>query len=378
MAVEMQRLVVEHIKIGQPMTYDVYDIEGKLLLRKGFVVEKFEQIQEIMERGMFVEVDELQKIMDRGGLHAHAAAPPQKFNPFRLWDEIHVKATRLLRNIAHEEDFSEKFMELAGQLETLCSKDADACICVLMRSDTQRYATAHTMNVATVVELVARRMDWSAEQRKVAMCAAMTMNVGMQELYVKLFNQRDPLTPEQKQEIHQHPIKSHALLKAAGVNNEAWLTAVLQHHESPGGQGYPKQLQAVDQMAEMLHLADIFCAKVSPRAYRKPIPANQVAKELFVQEGRGGQNPIPAMIIKEIGIYPPGCFVKLESGETAIVVRRGENANAPVVYSIASGQGTPYVEPQKRDSWRKGYAITGMVPSEKIITRIDIPKLWGY
>lgn len=374
---EMHRLVAEHIKLGQPLAYDVYDADNKLLLRKGFVVEKLEQIQEILERGMFVEVDELQKIMERGGLHVHTPIP-LKFNPFRVWDELHGKCTRLLRNIAHEENFSDKFMELAGQLEQLCSKDADACICILMRSDTQRYATSHTINVAMVVELVAKRMDWPPERRQSAICAALTMNVGMMELTGKLFNQRDPLTPEQRNEVNQHPLKSVALLKEAGVQNEVWLTAVLQHHESPEGKGYPNRLQEVDPVAELLHLVDIFCAKVSPRAYRKPIPANQVAKELFVQESRGGQNPVPGTIIKEIGIYPPGSFVKLQNGETAIVVRRGENANTPIVFSIASGKGTPYVEPQKRETWRKDYGIAGMVPSEKVITRIDIPKLWGY
>ncbi|MFN7369254.1 MAG: hypothetical protein ACK5SG_03355, partial [Burkholderiales bacterium] len=64
-----------------------------------------------------------------------------------------------------------------------------------------------------------------------------------------------------------------------------------------------------------------------------------------MSEGDGGHNPIATILIKEIGIYPPGSFVKLANGETAIVVRRGEAANSPVVAALSSGSGIPYVDP---------------------------------
>ena len=130
-------------------------------------------------------------------------------------------------------------------------------------------------------------------------------------------------------------------------------------------------------MAELIHLVDVFCAKVSPRAYRKALSPNHAAKELFLVDGADG-NQLPEIIIKEVGIYPPGCFVKLQNGETAVVVRRGASANHPVVFSLVSGQGVPFVEPMRRDSSRKDYMIVSIVPKDKIMIRLNPNKLWGY
>ena len=38
-----------------------------------------------------------------------------------------------------------------------------------------------------------------------------------------------------------------------------------------------------------------------------------------------------AALIKEFGLYPPGCAVRLKSGEVGMVMRRGETASTPVV-----------------------------------------------
>ena len=38
-------------------------------------------------------------------------------------------------------------------------------------------------------------------------------------------------------------------------------------------------------------------------------------------------HPICAALVKEFGVYPPGCFVTLASGETGVVVKRGADGD---------------------------------------------------
>ena len=42
----------------------------------------------------------------------------------------------------------------------------------------------------------------------------------------------------------------------------------------------------------------------------------------------------------------PGTFVRLDNGETAIVLRRGERANFPLVASVVDAKGEPQSEPR--------------------------------
>lgn len=372
---EMQRLVTEQIKLDQPLPWDVFDGSGQLLLRKGYLVNRNSQIDGLLARGMFVQATEFKRVLE-----ATPNEPePPKFNPFLLWEDIHTKLQRLLRDAGKEDDFPGKIAALSTLIQALCEKDADAGISVMVRADATKYVTAHLLSVAIVSELVAKRLGWSAEDRQTALAAALTMNLAMLDLQARLLSQREPLTLQQRSEIDQHPIRGREILEALGVTDLLWLNAVAEHHESADGKGYPRKLHRVCKIGELLHMADVFCAKVSPRMYRKAMAPNQAAKELFLSEGQAGKgSQIPAIIIKEIGIYPPGCFVKLENGETAIVVRRGNSANTPMVCSLASGQGVPYVDPLRRDTARKDFSITGLVPREKVMTLIDSAKIWGY
>ena len=51
------RIKMSDIVIGQPLPWNAFDADNKLLLRKGFVVETESQIEKLMEQGLFVEGD---------------------------------------------------------------------------------------------------------------------------------------------------------------------------------------------------------------------------------------------------------------------------------------------------------------------------------
>ena len=51
-------------------------------------------------------------------------------------------------------------------------------------------------------------------------------------------------------------------------------------------------------------------------------------------------------LVRTVGLCPPGTFVRLDNGETAIVLRRGERANFPLVASVVDAKGEPQSEPR--------------------------------
>ena len=87
---------------------------------------------------------------------------------------------------------------------------------------------------------------------------------------------------------------------------------------------------------------------------------------------------LAVLLIKEIGVYPPGSFVKLANNETAVVLRRGiKKANCPVCLSVISPRGAPYQNPIMRDTKEdKSYAIEAVIPRDKGM-ELDFNKLWG-
>jgi HD-GYP domain-containing protein (c-di-GMP phosphodiesterase class II) len=206
------------------------------------------------------------------------------------------------------------------------------------------------------------------------------MNISMIELQRVLQKQKAPLTEAQRADIRMHPIRSWQRLEALGVSNEDWLQAVAQHHETPDGKGYPSGASGSDKLsplAEAVHFADRYCAMIVGRATRKALPANRAARELFIAATGSGSSLGP-MVIKELGVYPPGNFVKLANGEVAVVIRRGPLANTPVVCAIQDRKGVKYTEPARRDTSQPEYAVTDSVASEGIVIDLNPARLFGY
>ena len=131
----------------------------------------------------------------------------------------------------------------------------------------------------------------------------------------------------------------------------------------------------MSEMAGIIHHADVYLAKISPRAYRTAKPPNVAAKEMF--QGKSLSQGIAGIIIKEIGIYPPGSYVRLNNGETAIVTARGAQAHSPTVYSLVNGAGMPLGEPVLRDTQAANFAVSAIVPRNKVMVMVNRTKLFG-
>jgi len=119
----------------------------------------------------------------------------------------------------------------------------------------------------------------------------------------------------------------------------------------------------------------VYLAKITSRAYRAGQSPNVAAKEML--QDKTLNQAISATIIKEIGIYPPGSYVKLANGETAVVTQRGTQAHSPIVFSLSNGSGMPLIEPIQRDTRTQNFAITAIVPMEKVMVTINRAKLFS-
>jgi HD-GYP domain-containing protein (c-di-GMP phosphodiesterase class II) len=372
---QLLKLVQNHIQVGTPLPWGVRDAEGELLLARGQVVASQSQLEALLSRGAFVDADEAKAVA--ASRAAEQVAPKARpANLFGLWEQAIWRLDRLLRSIESEGEFQSRADALARDLIALVQRDTDIAIFLAVRQSDRFaiYGLTHALHTALVCMLMAKRLDWDEQHTGTLVVAALTMNVSVFELQGKLAAQGIPPTASQKEAIHGHPLHSVELLKAAGITDEAWLTAVAQHHERADGSGYPHGLKEISELGQALRYADVFMAKISRRTLRAAMPIQQAARELF-QEDQGGV--LAAAIIKELGIYPPGNFVKLRSGEIAIVVRRGATANTPMVASLSNKSGVPILHTVSRSTAERDYEITAIVPAESFPLRVPPERLYG-
>lgn len=360
-------VVRQRVQVGQPLPFNVYNDDHTLLLAKGQVVHGVDQLQALFDRGTLVDLAELHR--GREGIR-HAPAPLMA----ALWvDNIDQVQNVLTHSSA--ETFRQALDEAAQPVEALIERDPDLAILQVLRQEGNahvRYGLNHAVHTAIIARLVAKRLQWSDSEANLAFKAALTMNISMFELQGMLATQAGRPTEEQRRLIHAHPVRTMEMLMQAGVQNPDWLRAVEQHHEHGDSSGYPKGSAQPSELAVLLARADVYAAKLSPRAYRDPLPADRAGREIFM---RDPGNPITAALVKEFGVYPPGTYVSLASGETGVVVKRGPTVMAPLVAVLTNRHGEPMLEPVRRDTAVPAHAVTAVLPAKAVRVRLSPEKL---
>lgn len=354
--------VSSQVRAGTPLPWGVRDATGKLLLARGHLVTGDAMVAALLERGVYVDAEEV---------HAAAARveTARAENYFGRWQALHTRLATLLRH-PREPGFVGRLRECVPAIAALQQRNPQLLIFLVLRHDHghhSHYGAAHSLHVAAIASLLAQRLGWEAARHDRLVCAALTMNVSMIDLQGRLAGQAEPLNTQQREAVRRHPAESVRMLREAGVDDEAWLAAVQEHHEQPGGGGYPDAVLAPSEEAQLLALVDRYTAMHSARAGREALPPQQVARDIYT--GSAGA-PAAALLIREFGIYPPGSYVRLACGETAVVVSRGENAARPQVASLLNRHGDPLSHPMRRDTGLPDYAIVDSVAARAVRVRV--------
>lgn len=376
---KLLRLPRSRIRLGSPLPWNVRDEETRLLLSRGHVIDSEAQLDALLARGAWVDIEEA-----RAAAHLHEGsepkptAAPRVQNLFGLWDQSAKELHKLMANAPQAPDLPERVAEFAAWLIELVDKDVDIALYHCVRQESAHpffYAYNHSIHTAILCLLLARRLQWPQPRMMSLIKAAITMNMSVLDLQGKMADQEEPLKESQRVLIRRHPQEAADWLAQAGVSDADWLTAVAQHHERPDGSGYPLGLTAVADIAVALRVADVFMAKISSRKLRPSLSFKDAERQMF-QEDHGGL--ISNTIIKELGIYPPGDLVKLACGEIAVVMRRTDHAKCPIVAAITDGAGHPTVHTAHRDTSQPEYAIVANVADKSLVARMPPERVYGY
>lgn len=370
---QLLKLVESKVQVGEPLRWNVRNQDCTLLLAQGYVIRNENQLEMLLERGMYVDIEEIRALE---ALEAPPECPQETI--YARWTSAIDTLETLLRTLGQEPDFPRSIHTLATSTVELVSLDPDIGIYMAVRQDQARhlrYGYSHSVYSALISILMAKRMGWSAEQVLQLTLAALTMNASIAELQGQMAFQDYPVLDRQRAQIQQHPNASAALLEQAGITDTGWLNAVRQHHEQDDGAGYPLGATEVDQAAQVLRMADIFMARISPRTSRTAMSVQEAARQMF-RDDKGG--PMSRAVIKELGLYPPGDFVQLASGEMGVVMRRGAESRTPLVAAVTDTQGRSTTTTLQRDTADPDFAITGPATERSLLSRVPPERLYGY
>lgn len=372
------KIVSGDIEIDVPTPWAVYDASDCLLLKAGFIFKSSRKISEVIERGVYRDRDAITSVK----IFSSKDEVDDTSSPFILANEY---ADRLGEILEHIEDGNRKteyrVLKLAQHIMWLCDRDMEAALAIIHLPPThKKYCLYHSIHIALLSSVLAMRMNVSDKNRLSMIAASLTANIGMRNLQELLQRQSSPLTEKQQEMIRAHPINSVNILKSAGIVDEVWLKVVEQHHEQIDGGGYPYGLKDDDILVEasIISIVDVYSAKMSGRAGRTKMNVQDALRLFFTGKGQAYSENLSLYLIKELGIFPPGTFVRLANNEIAIVVKRlVGKSNTPLVKSVIGADGKDFSTPLLRDTSYKEYQIMESIFCERKAP-LNYEQIWGY
>ncbi|WP_368649356.1 HD-GYP domain-containing protein [Castellaniella ginsengisoli] len=222
--------------------------------------------------------------------------------------------------------------------------DALTSLARIKRAD--QYLYAHSVAVAALMTSLARTLDLSEDQIRLAGMAGLLHDIGKVrdpgEASGKLGRPIQPV-----QEIQQkHPQTGAEMLRQDSSVPPEVVDVCLHHHERIDGKGFPDGLagENISLLARMAAICNFYDEVTSTRPFKKGWDPAFALYKMMKSEGQFDPDVLGAFV-RTVGRYPLGSIISLTQSELGLVVAQNpDTPELPVVkifYSIRWSHAIP-------------------------------------
>ncbi|MGO1298965.1 MAG: HD-GYP domain-containing protein [Vibrio sp.] len=193
----------------------------------------------------------------------------------------------------------------------------------LMNSDSEfEDIYFHSLNVAVIAMMIGKAKGYSAEQLKELAFACLFHDMGKVRVPTAILRKTTPLNGPETNYLKLHTKYGLELADSIDDFSPVARMVIEQHHELNDGSGYPKGLKEddIDELAKVVAVANAFdnlCHSQVTGEQKIPYIALSYlfksCKHLYDQESL-------AILVKFMGVYPPGTVVQLSNGTVGLVI----------------------------------------------------------
>jgi len=361
------------LTIGKPLPWTVYDADGNVLLRQGYVIHSDTQLEQLFERGLF-HPRKIERPLEEEPDDIRVR------NPFAEYPVLLQTLESALKAVTDRDPNAQKrLLGLGRMIDQMCEASPEASLALIHLYSIEPTIHEQILFYAILCQFTARQFGLDKNRTALLMGAALTANLALVPVADKLNASNRILTDDQRAVIRKHPTRSIQALQDAGITNPLLITIIAQHHEQANGNGYPHGLSGTDIRgeAEILALAERYVATITRRAYRQRMKVTE-ARKLIASLADGVFRPaIPKALLKVLSEYPPGTLVRLQNDEIAVIVARPKRARGPFARAIIGPRGNRYNGTFERDCSRQEFSIVD-VEMPEIMPSMDFGQIWGF
>ncbi|MCS3457275.1 putative nucleotidyltransferase with HDIG domain [Aeromonas sp. BIGb0405] len=238
----------------------------------------------------------------------------------------------------------------------------DLVLHLMAEGDVDDQLYYHSLNVSVLSMMLAKECNLGAEQISQVGMGALFHDIGKLKIPSQIVRKREPLTKPEQNLLAQHGRYGLSLVNLTPSFPEEAKGIVLHHHEYLDGSGplglKASQLDPLTQLVSLINEYDNLCHR------HAKVPFSALSS--LYKQRKGQFNPdYLALLIRLLGIYPPGSVVQLSNGQIGLVIAiKGSSLLYPSV--LLYDPGIPRQEAAIIDLSQVGLTIAKVIHPKRL------------
>lgn len=245
-----------------------------------------------------MNVDELVEMTDqamyRSKINGRNRVTIAKQNEEESWQEVAYGAFMDILNKRRIPVPEELTKELTSKLDIVHENSRQAkeslysIVDMISKSYNPSISSGTTKSKISLAIKLAKKLEISKEDIDRLKIAMLLYDIGNIMIPEEIFNKTSPLTPDEKQKIHEHPIiAAREILQPISSITDI-IPIIENHHENWDGTGYPNQKSGaqIPISSQIILLIDAYTAMSQDRPYRKAMSTEKIIDIITRESGK--------------------------------------------------------------------------------------------
>ncbi len=245
-----------------------------------------------------MNIDELVEMTDqamyRSKINGRNRVTIAKQNEEESWQEVAYGAFMDILNKRRIPVPEELTRELTSKLDVVHENSRQAkeslysIVDMISKSYNPSISSGTTKSKISLAIKLAKKLEISKEDIDRLKIAMLLYDIGNIMIPEEIFNKTSPLTPDEKQKIHEHPIiAAREILQPISSITDI-IPIIENHHENWDGTGYPNQKSGaqIPISSQIILLIDAYTAMSQDRPYRKAMSTEKIIDIITRESGK--------------------------------------------------------------------------------------------
>jgi putative nucleotidyltransferase with HDIG domain len=242
-------------------------------------------------------------------------------------EKAFVNAVELLKNLNRNlllkpKDTLDDMGALAGEMVTAFLESPEVTLHVMGENVGGEDTYYHSLNVAILSMMLARDLGFSSKMARELGIGAMVHDIGLMKIPGRvILKYPDEYTNPERNLRAMHVEYGVEIGRSVGFSADV-LAIIAQHHELSDGSGYPNLLKeaAMTPAARVVSLVNYYDNLCNPLDISKAITPHEALSLMFAKRRSKFEARALALLIRSLGVYPPGSIVQLSNEAVAVVI----------------------------------------------------------